>query len=78
MTSKNLNGDLELLKDGCISIKRFPNNATDKPEVQGCGVVFTYKDADGYGWNVAIINGDIYTRNNLAGKIGTWKLVNTK
>nr|DAR43369.1 MAG TPA: hypothetical protein [Caudoviricetes sp.] len=76
--SKDLDADFKSLKAGTVLIKKFPDNAAGKPKVQGCGVVFSYKDSADYGWDIAIINGNIYTRNNTAGGIGTWGAIDTK
>lgn len=76
--SDNLNADFETFSPRTISIRRFSNGVPGQPGERGNGVLFTYKDAANYGWSIAVINGNIYTRKIADGNIEDWKSIATK
>ena len=76
--SDDLNADFETFAPRTISIRRFSNGVPGQPGERGNGVLFTYKDAANYGWSIAVVNGNIYTRKIADGNIGDWKSIATK
>ena len=54
-----------------ISIKRYNSNSENTPET-GSGIIITFNDTASFGWNIAICNGNVYSRNIVDGNYAGW------
>lgn len=62
------------MDDKSISIRRYTENSTNTPE-SGSGIIITFKDVVSFGWNIALCNGKVYSRNVISGNYGNWILL---
>lgn len=62
------------MNDESISIKRYTKDSANKPET-GSGIIITFKGTYSFGWNIAICNGKMYSRNIISGNHGNWVLL---
>ena len=62
------------MDDESISIRRYGNESANKPE-SGSGIIITFKDVLSFGWNIAVCNGKVYSRNIAEGIYGNWTLL---
>lgn len=72
--SSDINAIFNAMDDESISIRRYGNESANKPEY-GSGIIITFKDVLSYGWNIAVCNGKVYSRNIAEGIYGNWTLL---
>lgn len=72
--SADVNTIFDAMNDESISIKRYSGESANKPE-SGSGIIITFKDILSFGWNIAICNGKVYSRNIVNGNNGNWVLL---
>lgn len=72
--SADVNTIFDAMNDESISIKRYSGESANTPE-SGSGIIITFKDVLSFGWNIAICNGKVYSRNIVNGNNGNWVLL---
>ena len=72
--SADVNTMFDAMNDESISIKRYSGESANTPE-SGSGIIITFKDVLSFGWNIAICNGKVYSRNIVNGNNGNWVLL---
>lgn len=72
--SSDINAIFNAMDDESISIRRYGNESANKPEYSS-GIIITFKDVLSYGWNIAVCNGKVYSRNIDEGIYGNWTLL---
>lgn len=72
--SADVNTIFDDMNDESISIKRYSGESANTPE-SGSGIIITFKDVLSFGWNIAICNGKVYSRNIVNGNNGNWVLL---
>lgn len=72
--SADVNTIFDVMNDESISIKRYSSESANTPE-SGSGIIITFKDVLSFGWNIAICNGKVYSRNIVNGNNGNWVLL---
>lgn len=73
-SSSDINAIFNAMNDESISIKRYTNGSANIPE-SGSGIIITFKDVYSFGWNIAMCNGKVYSRNIVDGGYGNWVLL---
>ena len=72
--SADVNTIFDAMNDESISIKRYSGESANTPE-SASGIIITFKDVLSFGWNIAICNGKVYSRNIVNGNNGNWVLL---